>query len=557
VIRRLGLLDMLKQRLPGVLAALALTGLTLIAAIALLGLSGWFITASAMAGLGLIVLLDIFTPGAGIRLAALTRTVARYGERLVTHELTFRLLADLRLDTFSRLIRRPPAVLAGLRRGDTLQRLTRDIDNLDQLFVGVIGPSLAAIGLSLLALLLLAFIDWRLALASAGLLLILAPLISGLAHRAGRTPGRRAQALVPELKVLASDGIDALAELTAFDRTRAQSERLREVSAQLGRVQQSLGTLDALGQGAVILVQLLAVWLGLVFGLMLLESGQISGPILGLLVLGLIGLGEAWQALPTAWRRLGQCQAAAERLAPLIAPETPDDEVAGQAWPERNDIRFEGIDFRYSRHSPPVLVDFSLHIAHRETLVLHGASGIGKTTLARLLTEQCRPQAGRILLGGQPLASLNEPDKRLRIGYLPQQPILFADSIAANLRLARPQASDARLMAVLEQVGLSALLAELPAGLDSWIEEQGRNLSGGQQRRLSLARLLLSEPELVILDEPTAGLDRDSANALMDNIEPWLRQRTALIISHDTGLSGTRAMTLSAADDGRLNLDPA
>lgn len=552
MIRQLGMTGLLRRHSGRLLAGLGLMLLTLLAAIALLGLSGWFITASAMAGLGLIILFDIFTPGAGIRLAALTRTVARYGERLVTHDLTFRLLADLRLKSFRQLLRKPSRTLAGLRRGDALQRLTRDIDSLDQLFIGIIGPSLAALLLSLLALMLLALLDWQFALASVGLLLGMAILISLLAYQASRRPSRQAQALMPKLRSLASEGLDARVELSALDRVGAHAERIRAQSIQLGRVQQGLGMIDAFGQGAIILVQLLALWTGLAFGLALLGQGLINGPLLGLLVLALLGLGEAFQALPMAWRRLGQCQAAAERLEPLLGSEPAPGEARGAAWPGHGDIRFHGIDFRYAPHSPPLLVDFNLHIRPGEQLVLHGPSGIGKTTLARLLVEECAPQSGQILIGDQPLASLNEHDKCTRIGYLPQQSVLFADSIAANLRLAAPEASDEKLLAVLDQVALAELAAELPAGLDSWIEEQGRNLSGGQQRRLCLARLLLSDPEIVVLDEPTSGLDRATARTLMQRIQPWLAARTVLIISHDPELVGTRVVNLTASADGRL-----
>lgn len=552
-IGKLGLQRLLRRRLAWLAAGVALSLAGLIAAIALLGLSGWFITASALAGLGLILGLDIFTPGAGIRLAAITRTVARYGERVVTHEATFRLLADLRLDLFRRLLTRPNQHIAQLRRGDTLQRLTRDVDTLDQLFIGVIGPSISAVLVSLLALGLLTLIDWRLALISIGTLLIAGPLITGLVQRLARKPSRVCGQLMPRLRVVASDGIDGINELRALDRTGAQGQHLEQISIELARTQQRLGMLDAFGQGAATLISLLAAWLGLVFGLGLFFDGLISAPVLGLIVLGLIGLGEAWQNLPAAWRRLSQCQAAAERLTPLIDP--PGDPVLGKtttAWPEQADIRFLSVDFRYTPNSPPVLQGFELSIAAGETLVVSGPSGIGKTTLARLLLEEFSLEQGQILIGGHRLGCLDFNDKQQRIGYLPQQVVLFADTIAANLRLADPEASDQRLAEVLELVGLTPLMSEMPEGLESWVEENGRNLSGGQQRRLAMARLLLSDPEIVILDEPTASLDRQTADQLMTQLQAWLKHRTALIISHDPELVADRRLALEADPDGLL-----
>jgi ATP-binding cassette, subfamily C, bacterial CydC len=538
---KLGLQRLLRRRLAWLAAGLGLSLLGLVAAVALLGLSGWFITASALAGLGLIVGLDIFTPGAGIRLAAITRTLSRYGERLTTHEATFRLLADLRLDLFGRLLAHPNRHIATLRRGDTLQRLTRDVDALDQLFIGVIGPSISALLISLLAFSLLTLLDWRLALLSVGTLLIAGPLISGLIQRQARTPSRVSVELLPRLRVVAGDGIDGINELRALDRTGAQGQRLQQISVELAGTQQRLGMLDARGQGAMTLITLVASWMALVIGLGLFLDGLINAPVLGLMVLGMLGLGEAWQALPGAWRRLSQCQAAAERLLPLVSPP-PDRSLPRQtaAWPEKPDIHFSRVDFRYARHSPPVLEGFDLSIAAGEALVISGPSGIGKTTLARLL------------LGGVPLDQLSFDDKQGRIAYLPQRVVLFADTVAANLRLADPDASDQQLWEVLERVGLATLVDEMPVGLESWVEEYGRNLSGGQQRRLAVARLMLSDPDLVILDEPTASLDRQTADQLMSQLRAWLKQRTALIISHDPRLVADRRLVLVADAEGRL-----
>jgi len=530
---KLGLVRHARKRLGWLAAGLALAVLSLAAGVALLTLSGWFITASALAGLGLIVALDIFTPGAGIRLAAITRTVSRYFERLITHEATFRLLADLRVEVFSRLLQRDEIQLKSLRRGDTLSRLTADIDTLDHLFLGVAAPTLAALILSLLTSLLLALINPVLALAPILCLVIAGPLVTGLIQATGRRSSRQLGHALPELRGLASDSIEGLGELRALNQLDTQSEKIRQTAVTITRVQQRLATLDALGQAVIIGLGLLATWLALIASLVLVQRGLITAPVAGLIVLAVFGLGEAWQTLPAAWRRLSLCRTAAERTAEVInQPSCLPAPVQSLMPGTEYDLQVEHVHFAYSPLDPPVLEDFSLEIAQGEKLVVTGPSGSGKTTLALLLMRQLDPQSGRVLAGGIDLTRLDPDPWRQRVGYLPQKPVLFRDTLAANLRLARPKASDDELRAVLVEVGLGEFLEALPEGLESWIDEAGTNVSGGQRHRIALARLMLTDPPIVILDEPLAGLDPVTRRELAVRLNHWLAEKTAIMISH-------------------------
>jgi ATP-binding cassette subfamily C protein CydC len=383
---RLPLGRLLARRRGWLIAGLALILLSLFAGVALLALSGWFITASALAGLGVIATLDIFAPGAGIRLAAITRTVARYGERLVTHEATFRLLADLRLALFQRLLRLDEVQLRGLQRGDTLNRLTADVDTLDHLFLGVIGPGVSAFLLTLLAAVLAAlWVDPGVALAVALVLLAANPLVAELARRRGLEASRALVTALPGLRRQAGDGLEGLQELVAFDLGAAQREALEARSAHMIGLQERLQRLDAASQAGVTLAGFGATWLALLLGLALVQAGAISGPVLGLLVLGVLALGEAWQPLPAAWRRLEQCRGAAQRLgdswgqSPLLA--VAEEPLA----PQGQRLVLQAVTFGYRADLPPVLATYLLEIDAGERIAVVGPSGAGKSTLAMLL----------------------------------------------------------------------------------------------------------------------------------------------------------------------------
>jgi ATP-binding cassette, subfamily C, bacterial CydC len=534
---RLGILPLLGHRRWWLAGGVLLMFLSLATGAILLSLSGWFITASALAGLGLIAALEIFTPGAGIQLAAISRTVSRYLERLVTHEATFRLLADLRLRLFKRLLALDEGQLRGLQRGDTLNRLTADVDTLDHLFLGVIGPGASAFLLTLLAGLLAGgLVDPWLAVMVFGLLLGVNPVVAELTRRRGRAASRALVTALPEVRRHASDNLEALQDVVAFDLGDREKRMLEDRSAHVIGLQERLQKLDAIAQALVTLTGFVGVWLALVLGIGLLRADVISGPVLGLLVLGVLALGEAWQVLPAAWRRLEQCRGAAQRLGETMdrTPLLPEAETRLPPAGQRLELR--GVSFRYRDDLPPVLDDFDLDIAPGERVALVGPSGAGKTTLAMLLMRQLDPDAGTVRLDGVDLRRLDQELLRRHIGLLAQRPVLFRDTLAANLRLASPEATDAMLFRALETAGLADFAAGLEDGPETWIDEAASNLSGGEARRMALARLVLADCPIVILDEPTTGLDAGTARAIAATLDAWLAGRTVIMITHDPAL---------------------
>ncbi|NBB93364.1 MAG: thiol reductant ABC exporter subunit CydC [Gammaproteobacteria bacterium] len=514
----------------GILLMLGSTAASLV----LLGLSGWLITASALAGLGIIAALDIFTPGGGIRLAAITRTLARYGERLATHRATLGLLASIRLGLMRRLLRLDEVQLRRLQRGDTLNRFTSDVESLDHLFSGVAGPlataTLTTMGVSL-ALFLLASVPAAAVVLGLG---VVGLAITAIMGRAGQAAGRTLALEEPRLRRQCSESLEGLKSLLAESRVDDFAAMVEKLSESRVSGQERLDRLDALGRALINAAGFTTAWLVLLILLGAAAAGTLSGPVAVLGVIVALGLNEAWQALPAAWRQLTRTRLAADRvgelagLEPALAPCGEEPVPPGPAGMQLSRVRFT-----WPQASGPVFESLDLDLEAGERLLVTGPSGSGKTTLALLLMRQVDPDAGAVRLGGKDLRRIDPDALRRHVGYLPQQPVVFADTLAANLRVAAPGAQDTRLRDVLQAAGLGAWLETLEQGLETWLDGGGANLSGGELRRIGLARLMLVDPAVVILDEPTTGLDQTTALALAAGLEQWLNGRTTVMISHE------------------------
>ncbi len=506
--------------------------ITLVANLTLMAVSGWFIASMAIAGAAG-VSMNYFTPAALIRACAIARTLGRYGERLVTHEATLRLLSGLRVWFYQRLEPLAPARLQLYRSGDLLSRIRADIDTLNNFYLRTLVPTLTAALASLAFLLFLWRYDPALAFILLGLLLLGGVGVPLVVRSMGEGPGRRVVALKSELRSATVDGVQGLAELQAYGADRVQANHINDLSRRLGREQHRLSGLTGLSQGALGLTANLALWLTVWTAIPLVRQGAIAPPDLAMLALFALAAFEAVAPLPAAFQSLGETRAATRRVLEILdaEPLVPEPTAPAPA-PKGFAIAFEGVTFTYPGAPRPALSGIDLDCPEGAKIAVLGPTGAGKTTLVNLLLRFWSPGRGRITLGGTDIAALGGEEVRRHIAVVSQHTHLFSGTIRENLLLADPTASRQRLEQACRSAEIHGFIAAQPEGYETQVGEAGVALSGGQSRRLAIARALLKDAPVLILDEPTEGLDGPTARALMRTLHDLMDGRSVLLITH-------------------------
>ncbi len=450
-----------------------------------------------------------------LRCLGVARVFLRYAERMVTHTAMFRALSDVRVWFFRRLARGSAGGLGFRRAGDLLARLVGDVEALDGIYLRILVPLAGA-------MLLLPIVTVGAGVAAGGMFVLAAFFLPWLAARAAREAGDTLAKAAGELRIAALDALTGLREVRAF---AAEGRMLALVQAKEAAL---LGAQHALA-GRTALASVLAFLCGQAALLAVLVVPHGGFVAVFLVVAGF----EAIGGLPRAGALVGHAAAAARRvLEAADAPVPVPDPVVSGPMPEGTRLRFEGVGFRWLPDRPPVFDGLTLDIPQGARVALLGPSGAGKSSLAALALKVAAPQAGRVLLGEADIASLSAADVRMRIGWLSQATHLFDDTIRANLLLARPEATDAALWAALEAARIADVMRALPEGLDTWVGEGGARFSGGQGRRLALARALLSEAPILILDEPCAGLDAATEREFLTTLNDVAAGRTVVLITH-------------------------
>ncbi|WP_246503645.1 thiol reductant ABC exporter subunit CydC [Plastoroseomonas arctica] len=476
----------------------------------------------------------LFVGGGGLAFVMLrgvvvARPVARYLERLVTHEATFRALADTRVWFFGRLAERLPAGIGMRRMGDLLGRLVSDVEALDGFYLRALVPGAAAIAAVLGIAVVLGFASTALAavvVVPLALALLLPPLLAPRAARVATAVASRQGALraaVVDPLTGMEDTLAANAEARAGARVAAEGAALAEAERRVAR-EAAIG-----GAAGAVLIRL-ALLGALGWGLAMGAEGMAPAVLAVFLA---VASAEALGLMPRAGASIAAAAAAGARLfeaadtaPPVSDPATPAAAPIGHA------LGVEAVRFAWTPDRAPVFESLDLDVPEGARVALLGPSGSGKSTLAALLLKLAAPAGGRITLGGVDIADLPAALVRTRIACLTQDARLFDDTIAANLRIADPGADDAALWQALDRARVGEVVRALPDGLATQCGEAGVRFSGGQARRLVLARVLLSPASVLILDEPAAGLDAANERAFLETLESATAGRSVILITH-------------------------
>lgn len=500
------------------LGGAVMASLTVLMGMALLGLSGWFIAATALAGLvpATALVFDVFMPSAGIRLLAMGRTASRYGERVVTHEATLAVLAALREKLFVGWAQPDAARLLQLRPARLLQRLTSDVDALDSLYLRMIVPAVAACGAALLAGVVLGALHWWLGLAVMAWLLLAGGWLTAWLARRSTVPAVQRAVALERLRADAVDMVAGQTELLMAGRLAAQCGRVQQCDARVAQADHQLNRLDAKAAagfgvaGAVALAGVLAA------AGYLVHAQVIGAPGAALALLVALTAMEPFAALRRGALEAGRTRLAARRLGARMQQDVQETRLP--APPSGLAFELQDAVVQHADGVLPAVNGVHLQIHKAERVALIGASGAGKSTVMAVL-------AGEQALTRGTVAALS-------CVWLTQRVALFQDSVRDNLRLAAPQADDAALWTALEDAGLATDVRAMPLGLDSMLGEGGLGLSGGQARRLGLARLLLAQQQAWLLDEPTEGLDAPTAHDVLLRLMARAQGRTVVMCTH-------------------------
>ena len=514
------------------LAGVLLSAGVILANVGLLALSGWFIAAMALAGHGG-PMIEYFTPAAAIRGLSVLRAVGRYLERLVTHDATFRQLSRLRVWFYEALEPLAPARLQQQRAGDLLSRIRADIDSLENFYLRVLVPSLAAlIAVPLLVLFLAGFSPGAALanLAGLGLAGVALPLLT---QRCASAPGMRLTAQRGQLSADIADLARGYSELLLDNALPRQTELCQQGGTALLAAQRQGVRISALGGAAAALVANLTLWAVLVIALPLAASGHLTGPDLAMLGLFVLASFEAVGGLPAAYQALGEGLAAARRIFEIAElPPAIQEPAPSHPAPTQFGLNVSHLRMRYGADSPWVLRDISFAIPEGGSLGITGPSGAGKTSLLNILLRFWDYQAGDIEIGGVRLRALNGDTMRGLCAVVTQHTHLFNTSIRENLLIAQPDATDATLFDALRDAALLDEVLAMPDKLGTLVGEAGQFISGGQARRLAIARAFLKNAPILLLDEPTEGLDAHSEQDVLEALTRLMQGRTTLLVSH-------------------------
>jgi ATP-binding cassette subfamily C protein CydCD len=519
--------------------------------VALMGASAWLIAAAALQP----SIAELEVAIVGVRFFGISRAVFRYLERLVSHNVTFRLLARLRVWFYEKLEPLAPARLMEHRAGDLLARIVADVDVLEDFYVRVIAPPLTALVVALGVSLFLASFDARLGFTLFGFMLGLGLLLPLLAQSLSCTASADLVRQRANLHARLVDSIQGLADLLAFGRASDQQCAIDDSSREIGHAQRKLALISGLNAGFSVLLANLCLWTVFVMAIPLITAGNIDGMLLGMLALVTLASFEAVTPLPLAAQKWESTREAARRLFEVVDTEPTvkenreqrletgitDSSLTGHSSPFST-LEFSDLSFTYPGNAVPALQSITFSLQPGQRIAIVGPSGAGKSTLVSLLLRFWNYSQGTIALDGHSLHDYSPDEVRQQIAVVSQSSYFFNASIRQNLKLARATAGQAEIEEAARQAGAHEFIASLTKGYDTLIGEQGLRLSGGERQRLAIARAILRNAPIIILDEPTANLDSLTERFVLETVFEATKGKSILLITH-------RLIQLEKADE--------
>lgn len=542
-------LRLYKRHWFGLSLGIVLAFATLFAAIGLLTLSGWFIAAAAVAGIAGIATFNYMLPAAGVRGFSIGRTFGRWAERVVSHNATFKLLADLRVSFFRKLAPLVPDHRLNMRDGDLLNRMVADVDAMDHVYLRLISPMIVGVLGVLAVSLFLGWFDPTLGIALGLSLLVLLVSLPIVFYRLGKDQGRDQLEQNAATRVALLDWLQGHAELALFGARERYRARIDDSEQAMLNAQANMARITGWANAVLIA----ATGLTLVLMIWLAADGvgdHAPGPLIAMVAFTTMASFELMMPITAAFQYLGKTLTAAKRLNAITErPPSVPFPLDGHKGPVTGSIGLNKVSYQYPGAAQEAVSRVSLDITAGQTVALLGRTGCGKSTLMSLLTRAWDPTQGQITLDGVPLSEWDESRLRDAMSVVTQRVDLFNGSLRDNLILARPNASDSALSQALTQVGLARLLEG--QGLDTWLGDGGRQLSGGERRRLGIARGLLHSAPIMLLDEPTEGLDVQTEAEILSLLKTHCQDKTVVIITHR--LVGLEQMdTVCLMDAGQI-----
>jgi thiol reductant ABC exporter CydC subunit len=514
--------------------ATVLAFFTVAANVGLMGTSGFLI---AKAALRPETVLLLWVPIVGVRFFGLSRGVFRYLERLASHDVTFRILAQLRIWMFGKIEPQAHALFRRRQSADVIGSIMSDVEQLQYFYLRVLAPSLVAILTTVLGFFVL--LPFGLGLS---IILVLGMSVAGIAipwlsQHLARPHGEHEVELKSNFYTQTGDLLSGMQELAMNGQLDHSVNQLTATQHRLDQSRTANNAITAWTGGGMLSLVNGTMWIVLVYSIQLVNAGQLAGWAIPVTVLVTLACFEAILPLPLAFQHMEQTKRAAERFFAIAeqaeGPQRPEPKTPTNARPMDGTIELRDVHVRYDAERGDALSALNLHVAAGEHVAIVGASGAGKSTLLHVLTATIPYAQGSVTLGGVELQTMDAHTVREQVAVVPQQPYFFHASIEENLRIAKPSATQAELHAALDRAQLGPLIASLPDGLRTLVGEWGTRFSGGERQRLALARAILRDAPIVLLDEPTTGLDATTAAAFWQATEHALTGKTVLWITHD------------------------